>query len=236
MRPYVPPERRIRPTLPKAGRSLLFLAALCLSSAAIVLMAGPGPRWTSARGSAALVCRLDVDTGHGSCVPVGCVREGDGWRLFVLTAKHVTEGASIIVLMPEDGNPSAGGTAVDSPDGQDLSIVSFHVAERRDVVPLREEPLSLLDEVTAVGFGGDNGLRWASRGLMSGGDRMTAPVWPGDSGGAVLDSSGRLAGIADSIEINFSPQLQQPIGVPHEAHMELIGPSTARWVRQTVGR
>jgi S1-C subfamily serine protease len=129
----------------------------------------------------------------------------------VLTASHVIANCPDIGVTPPAGTPPAGATLVASDVKLDLALLKIDAhthayARFRDSQTLRPgEPL------IATGFplGGlvspEMAVTTGSLTALSGmrGDpklfQFSAPVQPGNSGGPVLDSSGRVAGIATSI-------------------------------------
>lgn len=143
-------------------------------------------------------------TGSGVCV------FSDGDEAYVLTAKHVVDGCSgVLVQMAEGEHYRASVYAVDH--SADLAVVSFRLAGRESITSVRvacERPIPG-SKLFQVGFpsGGRHTLRlsWGvhSRSLPGPGlpnhdGRLffyTMELLPGDSGSGVFDSSGSLVSV-----------------------------------------
>jgi S1-C subfamily serine protease len=119
----------------------------------------------------------------------------------LLTNAHVIDGCTIV------GNESLGpGKLIALDEGSDLALLQFK-DKPRGFVSFGPSALKLGDGVIAAGFPLsdvlNNGLNITSGNIsaLSGihGDRrfvqITTPIQPGNSGGPLLDSSGRLVGI-----------------------------------------
>jgi hypothetical protein len=101
----------------------------------------------------------------------------------------------------------SGGKVLSMPeDGSDAAILEFMSDVPIATVPLISEPLKLTQLVYTAGYGGSSEEFWISQGLVCDPDgRTTSPITFGDSGGALLDASGRLAGTLMAIEVVRTP-------------------------------
>lgn len=138
-------------------------------------------------------------------------------RGYVLTNYHVIEGASRVFVTLADGDQLAG-EVVGTDAENDLAVIQFDPEDRvLDTIPMgNSDELRVGQQVMAIGnpFGLDRTL---TTGIVSGLGRplrarndlvirdmiqTDASINPGNSGGPLLDSHGRMIGIATMI---FSP-------------------------------
>jgi putative serine protease PepD len=154
----------------------------------------------------------------------GFVVDGKG---HIVTAAHVVDGASSITVKFQDGTTRTA-KLLGTDDATDVAVLSV------DASGLTLHPLSLGssaaldigDEVAAIGdpFTYERSL---STGIVSGLDRtISAPngftvahaiqtdaaLNPGNSGGPVLDASGKVIGIVDQIATNGSSDTSSGVG------------------------
>jgi putative serine protease PepD len=154
----------------------------------------------------------------------GFVVDGDG---YIVTAAHVVDGASSIEITFSDGTTRRA-TLVGQDDATDVAVVKV------DPSGLQLHPLELGssasldvgDAVVAIGspFGYEESV---STGVVSGLDRTIeapngysvahavqtdAALNPGNSGGPILDSSGRVVGMADQIATGGSSEQSSGVG------------------------
>ncbi len=145
----------------------------------------------------------------------------------IVTAAHVTDGASAIKVRFADGTARSA-TLLGSDDATDVAVLKI------DPSGLTLHPLTLGssaaldvgDAVAAIGspFGYEQSL---STGVVSGLDRTIqapngftvahaiqtdAALNPGKSGGPLLDASGRVVGIADQIATSGSSEQSSGVG------------------------
>ena len=154
----------------------------------------------------------------------GFVVDGKG---HIVTAAHVVEGASSISVKFQDGTTRTA-KVLGTDEATDVAVLSIDPSGLT-LHPLAlgsSASLSIGDEVAAIGdpFTYDRSL---STGVVSGLDRtISAPngftvahaiqtdaaLNPGNSGGPVLDASGRVIGIVDQIATNGSSQTSTGVG------------------------
>jgi putative serine protease PepD len=154
----------------------------------------------------------------------GFVVDGKG---HVVTAAHVVEGASSISVKFQDGTTRTA-KVLGTDEATDVAVLSVDPSGLT-LHPLAlgsSASLSIGDQVAAIGdpFTYDRSL---STGVVSGLDRtISAPngftvahaiqtdaaLNPGNSGGPVLDVSGRVIGIVDQIATNGSSQTSSGVG------------------------
>jgi putative serine protease PepD len=154
----------------------------------------------------------------------GFVVDGKG---HIVTAAHVVDGASAVSVKFQDGTTRAA-EVLGTDNATDVAVLSVDPSGLT-LHPLTlgsSASLSIGDEVAAIGdpFTYDRSL---STGVVSGLDRtISAPngftvahaiqtdaaLNPGNSGGPVLDASGRVIGIVDQIATNGSSQTSSGVG------------------------
>jgi putative serine protease PepD len=154
----------------------------------------------------------------------GFVVDGKG---HIATAAHVVEGASSISVKFQDGTTRTA-KVLGTDEATDVAVLSVDPSGVT-VHPLAlgsSASLAIGDQVAAIGdpFTYDRSL---STGVVSGLDRtISAPngftvahaiqtdaaLNPGNSGGPVLDASGRVIGIVDQIATNGSSQTSSGVG------------------------
>lgn len=155
---------------------------------------------------------------------IGCegLATGSGWaltRTLLVTNRHVLAGADRLELNTWDGRDLEVDTANVSRLG-DLGIV--HVAGRLPEAGALGKAVSSGDRVTAVGYPLGGELRLTAGvvvDLVDGSKfeiparviRLTAPVRPGNSGGPLLDSNGKIVGVIFAKEIATGLTLAIPI-------------------------
>lgn len=144
--------------------------------------------------------RLELPgVGGGSAVPVKITQrvDGPGFLVIFLTAKHVSEHAPTGWEAHIGERALHGGFVVAAHPLLDLAVIAFPtLGPLPPLVPLATRSPCVGDTLRCVGYArpADRSL-WAAQGLCSGPGRVTLQSWPGDSGGAVLNSDGELVGI-----------------------------------------
>lgn len=145
-------------------------------------------------------CRIRVGDGTvGSGTLIG---KNDGTAL-VLTCSHLFDSSTSDIIVEFPDRSRFGARLVDRDQANDLAALLIQ--------PPAAEPLAVDDEdvatsavLTACGFGGDGRFRPA-RGAVTGAAqaigatfpslKIGSAVRPGDSGGGVLDTAGRVVGV-----------------------------------------
>jgi putative serine protease PepD len=145
----------------------------------------------------------------------------------IVTAAHVVDGASSVKVAFSDGTTRTA-TVVGKDDATDVAVLKIDPSGLT-LHPLalgRSAGLTVGDQLVAIGspFGYPESV---STGIVSGLDRTIqapngftvahaiqtdAALNPGNSGGPILDSSGRVIGIADQIATNGSSEQSSGVG------------------------
>jgi putative serine protease PepD len=166
----------------------------------------------------------DPNQSGSTATGTGFVVDGKG---HIVTAAHVVEGASSISVKFQDGTTRTA-KVLGTDEATDVAVLSVDPSGLT-LHPLAlgsSASLSIGDQVAAIGdpFTYDRSL---STGVVSGLDRtISAPngftvahaiqtdaaLNPGNSGGPVLDTSGRVIGIVDQIATNGSSQTSSGVG------------------------
>ena len=132
----------------------------------------------------------------------GCIITTDGQ---ILTGWHVVEGAKTIDITTSNGKTYKAKLVAKMPDKKDLAIIKIEVNEELPTVSFGDsEEVKVGQKVLAIGnpFGFSNTL---TQGIISRIDyvknrfQTDAAINPGCSGGPVLNSTGEVIGISQSI-------------------------------------
>jgi putative serine protease PepD len=154
----------------------------------------------------------------------GFVIDGSG---NIVTASHVVDGASSVTVTFEDGTTRPA-TVVSHDDATDVALLKID-ASGMTLHPLKlgsSSSLGVGDAVAAIGdpFGYQRSI---STGIVSGLDRTVdapngftvahaiqtdAALNPGNSGGPLLDPSGKVVGIVDQIATNGGSDQSSGVG------------------------
>ena len=161
----------------------------------------------------------------------GALGTGSGFAVgegVIVTNRHVIEDANTISLNTWDGSsfdasvqgieytddlalvrtgrrlPLAGQLASDDPNtGEDVTVVGYPLGGQQELAPGRVVDYARLDT--------DEGPRVL---------RLSAEIWPGNSGGPVLDSNGQVVGVVFAIERATDYALAVPVSHLHEVLAE----------------
>jgi putative serine protease PepD len=150
------------------------------------------------------VVQLETGTGLGS----GVVYDKNG---LILTAAHVVEGSTDVVVRLSDGR-RVNGEVLGTDPGTDIAVIDAEAEDLQPATLAIDVPLEVGQ--TAIAIGSPFGLESSvTAGIVSavgrtletqdGGAVSTvqtdAPINPGNSGGALVDRTGRVIGINDAI-------------------------------------
>jgi S1-C subfamily serine protease len=194
--------------------SYLLLLGATTTAAVLGLRADRPP---SAAYSA--VWRLDMSDGsQGSAFAV----EQRGDRLWLATARHVLRGATPLRLV-RDGEDLYE-VRVEWESG-DLALVSAACPDAHPVLGLSTSDPATGDPVWAVGYPMGGQLR-VSQGCWCGFPGFTADIMFGSSGGPVLDSEGRVVGVATRVMSAYTAAGDR-FAVSFLGGMEPVGPIAA---------
>jgi putative serine protease PepD len=186
--------------------------------------ASPGVVQITAGGIASQSGPFGQGGGSQTATGSGFVVDANG---HIVTAAHVVDGASSVKVTFSDGT-SRTATVVGKDDATDVAVLKIDPSGLT-LHPLalgRSAGLTVGDALVAIGspFGYPESV---STGIVSGLDRTIqapngftvahaiqtdAALNPGNSGGPILDSSGRVIGIADQIATNGSSQQSSGVG------------------------
>lgn len=155
----------------------------------------------------------------GSAVPVQCDEYEPGrWALMLLTCKHVIAGADLSTWTSTIANERHLGRpelVLEHPT-LDLALLRVELTDGPlDCMPIRHDHPDVGEVVFAIGYPGC-GRRVITRGYI--GDRgcASADVFPGNSGGAVVDSDGRLVGIVAAVGVMRHGPFGPPTFIDHD--------------------
>lgn len=147
-------------------------------------------------GAAGTIWQIQGPLSRGSGVPVG-VEDGE---LLLLTAAHIDvplelpqPGPTTWSALNRHGSILLGGRIVEKHPELDAMLMAFplagHPAPR--LVELGFEELEFGEDVWGAGWGKSVAL-WLTEGLANDARRVSAEANPGDSGGGIFDTEGRL--------------------------------------------
>ncbi|HEY4376779.1 MAG TPA: trypsin-like peptidase domain-containing protein, partial [Acidimicrobiales bacterium] len=151
------------------------------------------------------VVQIETDEGLGS----GFIYDKSG---LIMTAAHVTDGASTVQIRMADGSQVTGNVVGEDP-ATDVAVVKIPAKANLPVATLATGITTQVGQ-TAIAIGSPFGLdQTVTEGIVSAVGRSTqtesggafpaiqtdAPINPGNSGGALADRTGRVIGINDSI-------------------------------------
>lgn len=179
-------------------RGLILALALLAGATGWASQCGPSGCWPTPTPSVSMA-RVSHADGRGASHGTATLVAHRGERSYFLTCAHVFEGAGQTrIALP--GSAAVAGTVVAIDRRHDLAVIE---TARVSAAPVEVE-WRPSGELTACGFG-PTGQRRCVRGPIvgyatpRGADspslRMRGTVRPGDSGGPVLNSAGRLVGV-----------------------------------------
>lgn len=165
-----------------------FALALSLPTTAVV------PNW---RDVVEHTVRVESANGGGTGVPVRCEPMIDGnWFVTILTAAHVIQGEDLadwVIATPEQVFGAPHLLAVHPT--ADAALLGVSSQMPLHCPPLHFPDLYTGERVWVIGYPALVKHRVITDGWVGGPGYASAEVFPGNSGGPVVDSSGRLRGI-----------------------------------------
>lgn len=181
----------------RMSRLAQIVAAVLLTTACTVPSVVPAASWLDA--ARVTIKLLAGDGGGGSGFPIDVIDLGDGTQsVLILTAAHVAEGgmSGWSALIADErflGYP----TFVAQHPTMDAALVRVTVRDggpRVRAVPLRLAEAEVGEHVWAIGYPGAQ-RRAITDGYVGQHGCASAPVFPGNSGGPLVDDHGRAVGI-----------------------------------------
>lgn len=157
------------------------------------------------------------DGAGGTGVPVQCDRLDDGrWTIVILTARHVVEGQDLstwsvnIGLHRWVGTP----TLIAKHPTTDAALLRVESDRPIECVPIRWEHPNVGERVWVIGYPAMTPHRVITDGWVGDVGHASAEVFPGNSGGPVIDSEGRLVGIVLTVGVHV--QTDDPHYIHHD--------------------
>jgi putative serine protease PepD len=211
----------VQPTASATGDT----SSAALNSSAVFASVSPGVVEITAGGvSSTQSGPFGQGSSSSTATGTGFVADGQG---HIVTAAHVIDGASSVKVTFSDGTTRTA-TVTGKDDATDVAVLKVNPSGLT-LHPLKlgsSASLGVGDAVAAIGspFGYEESL---STGIVSGLDRTIqapngftvshavqtdAAMNPGNSGGPIVDSSGRVIGIADQIATNGSAEQSSGVG------------------------
>lgn len=187
---------------------------------------------TSWQQSALQVVKIQHPIGQlcGSGSPVACVFNGKVWTTYIITARHVIqhykEGWEVFFAGEQRFGEECDVVAIHAIE--DVAIVKVVSKTPTMVIPLCMVEIPLTSPITVVGY--PNCIRRViTRGFVGEIGAGSASVFPGTSGGPVLDSEGHLVGVVRAVGLGPKNLVGERIMVTHDM---LFSPLTGyiEWV------
>ena len=205
-----------------ARAALIALAVLAVIGGGVAYAATRTRPATGGGGAGTGVVVIETSLGlqDGAAAGTGMVLTSSGE---VLTNNHVIAGATKIrVVLPGTGR-SYSASVVGYDKSDDVAVLQLKDASGLRTVPIGNGSLAVGDQVTAIGNAGGTGSLTSARGAVTaldatitaqdengGGEQLTglietsAALQPGDSGGPLEDSRGRVVGMDTAASTGFS--------------------------------
>ncbi len=234
----VPGSRRPGRRLARAGLAAAASAGLLAGAAA----ASAAAQASTSRGVVDISTTLAYE--DGAAAGTGMILTSSG---IVLTNNHVVEGASRIVVADVTTGRRYPATVIGTDSADDVAVLRLKGASGLTPVALGQVArLSVGDPVTTVGnAGGTGGAPTVSSGHvvrlrrsitvsdtsgqrsehLAGLIQVDASLSPGDSGGALLDGTGRVVGMntAASVSFRFRARSSEGFAIPMDRALTIAG-------------
>ncbi len=172
-----------------------------------------------------LVYKVETDTGWGSGSVISCTPHDNGYKVILLTAKHVVQYADDILL--RDQVPlSASQDSVHLHPTEDAALVVFYSVKYYEPRGIEYYPTEYGERLFLDGFpAGEGPYR---RGGYAGTDgNVSTNAWPGDSGGPICNKDGDIVGILSTIlqtyqgDVTFAAHMVQMADIKEWLRKEL---------------
>lgn len=182
--------------------------ALCGWIVATGCSAAPVAPQRTARDILAAVWVIRTPMARGSGTVIRCEPAGKGYRVVILTARHVLHehdpDKPYLVLAGRRGEFLFGGKVLAVHAELDVALLVFDSLTPVAVAPISDVALEPMQPVYSAGYSGGAADLWISRGVACAPDRCTAPAAPGDSGGPVFTERGEVAGVVSQVQMHPS--------------------------------
>ncbi len=190
--------------------ALLFLVSLGCSSQGNLDVVEP---IENLKGTPATVWALETSGGSGTGVALSCEEQAYGmYEIIVLTAKHVVSGhgedmEGFVIGYQEGKHNEIPGHVIQLHPTLDIAKILMFSKDPVAVADIDYEPVEILEYLYTMGYSGGAHRLWVTEGLATGDGRCSTGAAPGDSGGPVFNSIGKLVGITRAIDAMYGGQL-----------------------------
>lgn len=148
--------------------------------------------------TASNIWRISNIHGTGSASPVSSQRVNENNTILFLTAKHVTQGLQGGWRAYHQGRTLSGGKLIAEHPSFDVALLVFTVDTPVDIVPLTGRAPQFGERVWSVGYPRINSPV-ITEGIVSSHTIASTSSYYGCSGGAVIDSRGKIFGVVRAI-------------------------------------
>jgi S1-C subfamily serine protease len=168
---------------------------------------------------------VDSDGSYGSGVIIDCQPAGEGlWTVVVLTAAHALSGNPVQLsdnligyeapplFVIGDNYKLPVSRAIASP-AVDLGMLKFTSPRKIPIVRLAAQHPDDGGWVWTVGYPGDPTSYTIAVGSMTSGKLISAPIFYGSSGGAVLNRQGEIVGIVIKVRLDEGGRAVSTAGI-----------------------
>lgn len=167
--------------------------------------------------------------GKGSAFPIFCAWDPvvKKYRTVFLTAGHCVRASGLYTVEDLNGTTHGRGFPIATHDEDDLGLIVFFTEEPIPVVSYTTSAPHLGDTIYTAGYPLGRHLHM-TQGLMSAvANSGSAPVIFGNSGGAVIDTGGRVIGVVVSIA-----RAGYGGPIPHVMYFVPITQKRVEWMEQ----